>query len=399
MRKRGIERNRFMLVVFVILLFILGSINIVSASESIVPVQTINSQSPAKLSAEYYDSIYICDAFGKPKTSFVDTENVYLCDGRIYETLNEFFARTHNVGYNIETQEYMPKYVNMYQPNSEVDIYVVWDQKLYEDELPRFYIPRTTPFYSESRTVNDVLRMFTVKTDDQGRLPFTSLGKFDLQNLKPRRPYGTGQTRTFDYADEPGNILSSDPYVNKGLFDVFVDANQDKHYSWTGDLYQSGIVGQSWLKEEPDYFINPITTGFVVKFATLRLRQNCCYCEDGPRELVNVNDVYECDQFCEKHGKETIGWLEGRCEKIVTPKSVPEVIEEVEFAAEIEEPEEEVVVEEEPAEEVAPPPELVPEITGDPKEAFTKAFIMFLIIFAVIVCIAILLKEVYAKRY
>jgi hypothetical protein len=395
MRKRGIDRNKIMLIIFVILLFVFSSFSLVAASE-LVPVQTINSQSPAKLSAEYYDSIYICDAFGKPKTSFVDTENVYLCDGRIYETLNEFFARTHNRGYNIETQEFMPKYVNMYQPNSFVDIYVVWDQKLYEDELPRFYIPRSTPLFSESRTVNDVIRRFTVKTDDEGRLPFVSLGKFDIHNLQPRRPYGSGRSRTFNYADEPGNILSSDPYENKGLFDVFVDANQDKHYSWTGDLYQSGIVGQSWLKEEPDYFINPITTGFVVKLATHRLRQNCCYCEDGAREIANVNDVYECDQFCIKQGKETIGWVEGRCE---LPEE--EIIEEVEFAAELEEPVEEPAEEviEEPAEEIVPPPAPILEQKGDPKEAFTKAFIMFLIIFAVIVCIAILLKEVYAKRY
>ncbi|MBW3017774.1 hypothetical protein KY325_01290, partial [Candidatus Woesearchaeota archaeon] len=125
MGKRGIGRKRLALIVFVVLLFILSTFNIVSAAKQVlVPVQSINSQTIAKLPAQYYDSIYVCDAQGKPKSQFTDNENVYLCDGRIYETLQEFFARTHNQGYNIETQEFMPNYVNMYQPNSMVDIYV-----------------------------------------------------------------------------------------------------------------------------------------------------------------------------------------------------------------------------------------------------------------------------------
>lgn len=314
MGKRGIGRKRLALIVFVVLLFILSTFNIVSAAKQVlVPVQSINSQTIAKLPAQYYDSIYVCDAQGKPKSQFTDNENVYLCDGRIYETLQEFFARTHNQGYNIETQEFMPKYVNMYQPNSMVDIYVVYDQKLYEDELHSFYVPRSTGTLSESRTVTEVLRVFTVKTDDQGRLPFLSLGKYNLEELIPRRPYGTGVSRTFNYGDTPGNVLSSDPYKNQGFFDVFVDANQDKHYSWTGDLYQSGIVSQGWLKEEPDYFINPITPGFTIKTDPLRLRRNCCLCADGGRDVMNINDVYECDQYCDKLGKETDGWLDGQC--------------------------------------------------------------------------------------
>ncbi|MBW3010766.1 hypothetical protein KY326_00940, partial [Candidatus Woesearchaeota archaeon] len=268
-----------------------------------VPASRINNYPQTKLAKELHDAIYISDATGKPKYDFWDTDNIYLRDNRIDESLDEFFARTHQ-GYNIETQEFMPKYANLYEPNSLVDIYILFNQDLRESDLSDFFIPRSTPYGMESRTLNilgtSVVKKVTVKTTSVGRLPFVNLGKIDIRQLYSDIDL-IGKGRTHDYSSEIDNILRSDPLSRLRTpvrFDIFVDANRDLHWSWIGDLYQSNIVSRGWLREEPDAFLYGPVPGFTVRYNPAKLRSSCCLCVKGIYSVVNVFDVYECDEYC-----------------------------------------------------------------------------------------------------
>lgn len=287
----------------------------------LVPVSDINSYLDKNLADKYKDAIYISNAIGEPKSKFWDTENVYLRDNRIDESLDEFFARTHQ-GYNIETQEFRPKYANLYEPDSLVDIYVVFDQDIYESDLSDFFIPRSTPFGMESRTVNYfgtiVVKKVTVETDSRGKLPLVNLGQIDIREIF-RNIDLVGKTRTYDISSEFGNILNSDPMSRLKTpvrFDVFIDANRDMRWSWIGDLYHSNIVGRGWLREEPDVYLNGPVPGFSVRYNPERYSKTCCGCEKAWYEVVNINDVYECNEYCEKINQEGVGWLPRKCSEM-----------------------------------------------------------------------------------
>ncbi|MCK4670405.1 MAG: hypothetical protein KAT43_04325 [Nanoarchaeota archaeon] len=295
-----------------------GQVKDLETDPLFVYASDVDSYPDKKVAKEYLDKIHIADATGKPKQKFFDTENIYLKDRRIDETLDEFFARTHR-GYNIETQEFMPKYANLYEPNSLVDIYIVFDQDIFESDLSDFFIPRSTPFGGESKTINIfgtiVIRKITVKTNEIGRLPFTNLGKIDVRGIFKGKSL-VGKGRTYDVSSQLGNRLRSDPLYQLQSpvnFDIFIDANRDMRWSWIGDLYHSNIVGRGWLREEPDVFLNGETPGFSVVQNPIRYTKTCCKCDKGTYEVANLIDVYECYEYCEKINQKAIGWFNGKC--------------------------------------------------------------------------------------
>src|SRR3989344_8814091 len=200
--------------------------------------------------------------------------------------------------------------------------------RFYENEKSRFKLLNTQ--YAESRTRSQLyIKKITVFVDEEGKLPFTNLGKIgDLYNKVKNSPSsrvinreGQGFTSyslpghhgTYDYSDTPGNRLSDDPFPpSKIYFDVFIDANIDGHYNLYGNHYYS--LGKGYVKEDGDYYLYPETPSFSVERNTIRSFKSCCICEENAVELYNLGDITDCKAYCAKAGQATVSWNKGMCE-------------------------------------------------------------------------------------
>ncbi len=275
----------------------------------IVDVNMIDIYPNKKVSLYFQNTFHIADYTGKPRFNFKSYENIYLKDRR-----NSFVSNEYR-GY-------------VYEPNSPVDIYVLFDLRFYEDEASRFNLLRS--FTSESRTRSQLyLEKITVYTDENGKLPFTNLGKIgDLYNKIRNSPSsrvinreGQGFTSyalpghhgTYDYSDTPGNRLSDDPFPSSKIyFDVFIDADSDGHFNtYGGHHYELGI---GYVKDDGDHYLYPETPSFSIERNTIRSFKSCCICEENAVELFNLGDISDCKLYCAKAGQTTVSWNKGICE-------------------------------------------------------------------------------------
>src|SRR3989344_7066253 len=274
-----------------------------------VDTNMIDSYPNRKASLFFQNRFHIADYTGKPRFNFKSYENVYLKDRR-----NSYVSKDYKG--------------DLYEPNSPIDIYVLFDLKFYANEVSRFKLLRS--FTAESRTRSQLyIEKITVYTDENGKLPFTNLGKIgDLYNKVRNSPSsrvinreGQGFTSyslpghhgTYDYSDTPGNILSDDPFPpSKIYFDVFIDSNGNGHYTDEGGHYYS--LGIGYVQEDRDYYLYPETPSFSVERNTIRSFKSCCICEENAVELFDLGDITDCKAYCAKAGQATVSWNKGMCE-------------------------------------------------------------------------------------
>src|SRR3989344_3026425 len=218
--------------------------------EETIDVNMIDTYPNNKVSSFFLNTIHVADYTGKPKFNFKSYENIYLKDRRFPIKVDKF----------VPLYEYDEFTGYHYEPNAPVDIYVLFDLRFYENEKSRFKLLNTQ--YAESRTRSQLyIKKITVFVDEEGKLPFTNLGKIgDLYNKVKNSPSsrvinreGQGFTSyalpghhgTYDYSDTPGNRLSDDQFSFKKIyFDVFIDADGDRHYDERGHYYY--IIGKGF---------------------------------------------------------------------------------------------------------------------------------------------------------